>query len=134
MANACLSALYIDYCTDAVENAFISIFVKINLCFCLHIYYLCVKCNVLYSWGASVQARGGPNHLVPALLVGLLYLSPSFGVVRLFFFAFVYDEAISITISRVATTPLALHWNAQFSSNGMCTNKNTIYMRGANKQ
>jgi len=27
----------------------------------LFTYILCVKCNVLYSWGPNVQARGGPT-------------------------------------------------------------------------
>jgi len=29
--------------------------------------------------------------------------------------------------SNVATTPLALRWNARFTTNGMCAKKNTIY-------
>jgi len=33
-------------------------------------YILCVECNVLYSWGPNVQARGAPNHLAPALGTG----------------------------------------------------------------
>jgi len=28
--------------------------------------------------------------------------------------------------TTVATSPLALRWNAQFTTNGMCANKNTI--------
>ena len=27
----------------------------------------------------------------------------------------------------VATTPMALRWNARFATNGMCAKKNTIY-------